>query len=89
MIDDHINNVATDVGEVERFDDDDIKLPADTLAILNDFLQNKNHTEQLELQIDGTNSNNTFEEDWVGLEHEFCNQNRADFIFFIPWFFSN
>lgn len=46
-------------------DDDDLKLPADTLAILNEFLQNKKQTEQLELQADGENSSRTFEEDWV------------------------
>lgn len=46
-------------------DDDDLKLPADTLAILNEFLRNKNQTEQLELQDDGENSSKTFEEDWV------------------------
>lgn len=89
MSDDHRTNVASDVGEVERFDDDDIKLPADTLAILNDFLHNKKHTEQLELQIDGTNSNNTFEEDWVGLERELCNPNQANSIFVVSWFCSN
>lgn len=47
----------------DPFDGDDIKLPADTLAILNDFLRNKNQSEQLELQIDG--ENDKFEEDWV------------------------
>lgn len=66
MNDEQTNNAIIGVEEVDPFDDDDIKLPPDTLAILNDFLRNKNHAEQLELQIDGNNSNNTFEEDWVG-----------------------
>lgn len=60
-----IDNVAIDGREGNAFDDDDIKLPADTLAILNEFLRNKNEAEQLELQIDGDNMDKAFEEDWV------------------------
>lgn len=88
MSDKQINNVPIDVGEVEKFDDDDIKLPPDTLAILNDFLQNKKHAEQLEQQIDGTNSNNTFEEDWVGSQIMLRKPNLIS-IFIVSCFFSN
>lgn len=40
-------------------DDDPIELPSDTLAILNEFLQNKSMQEST-----GTSHSN-FEEDWV------------------------
>lgn len=65
MSDEQINNDVINEGDGVRFDDDDIKLPADTLTILNEFLRNRNQAEQLELQIDGNNTNDTFEEDWV------------------------
>lgn len=65
MSGEQINNDEINEGDGVGFDDDDIKLPADTLAILNEFLRNRNQAEQLELQIDGNNTNGTFEEDWV------------------------
>lgn len=40
-------------------DDDPIELPSDTLAILNEFLQNRNMQESTE------KSHSNFEEDWV------------------------
>lgn len=65
MSSEQINNVAINGQEDNSFDDDDIKLPADTLAILDEFLRNKSQAEQLELQIDGDNTDKAFEEDWV------------------------
>lgn len=43
-------------------DEDPVKLPDDTLAILNEFLQNKKERESLESH---NQSNNIFEENWV------------------------
>lgn len=50
----------------DEVDDDDVALPADTLAILNEFLRAKYENDQLEQQSDGDNNKNImFEEDWV------------------------
>lgn len=49
-------NTKMDIGEEQ--DDDLVELPPDTLAILNEFLQNKDNQKSLE-------SEDVFEEDWV------------------------
>lgn len=54
----------TSVGD-ESDVNDEIKLPADTQAILNEFLRQKKETESLEVQ--NNESDGTFEEDWVNL----------------------
>lgn len=46
-------------------EDDPVTLPADTLAILNEFLQNKREQESSE--SNGPDKQNMFEEDWVCL----------------------
>lgn len=45
--------------EQSQFEDDPVELPADTLAILSEFLQNKQEQESSETGKD------IFEEDWV------------------------
>lgn len=62
-----MSNILTTITGIyanDDFDDDDaVKLPADTLAILNEFLRNKAYNETRELQQ--AESVNSFEENWV------------------------
>lgn len=49
-------------------DDEKIELPADTLAILNEFLQNKREQDLKAEEGDQSNTTNgVFEEDWVNV----------------------
>lgn len=57
----------------EDSDEDEIRLPLDTQAILDEFLKNKTVQKSLELE------QNDFEEDWVNSyaifnKHSYCNK---------------
>lgn len=51
------------VSDNKMQDDEDLNLPADTLAILNDFLREKHEHENVEL--DNCKTVDSFEENWV------------------------
>lgn len=55
------NQINDSNGKEEE--DDDLKLPADTLAILNEFLREKHDNENSELC--NPNAVDSFEENWV------------------------
>lgn len=56
--------MSSDQDRIEN-EDDPVALPADTLAILNEFLQNKRDQESFE--SNGPGNSVMFEEDWVCL----------------------